>query len=155
MRSKAWFLPLLIGIACSPAQQGTVSPVAYDPQTSNTQSPSHGDSPAVRMVSAETLLLPAGQTSIQEVNSVQLSVQVQKWAGGSELVTEFLAPGEVLYERRAVTIPQSNDSLPRKLSLNLPVAGTHVQNFGLAGDWRIDIFIDGERVATQSFGLTP
>ena len=112
------------------------------------------DAAVALAVKSQATPLPIGETSIQEVTSVKLLLEVTGVTDDSEVVTDFYAPGGVLYERRQSPLAKSGGD-SQSLTLNLPVAGTHVQNFSLVGDWMAEITVAGNHLAAQPFTLTP
>jgi hypothetical protein len=97
-------------------------------------------------------LSPAGATSIKEVLSVTVRVEIKGSEGPHELIAEFGAPGPFPYERRGKTISGSAFDV-QTVEFVLPVAGTMIDQQNLSGTWSVALFHDGQRLSAPTFEL--
>lgn len=107
-------------------------------------------------VVASTQLVPApgGNRSVATLSAVDLDLTVKGVNGVGQVDVEFLAPGELPYERRTVSV-EAPPTETRTLRFSLPVAGTPISSLGMSGAWEARFFLDGEPVASATFTLDP
>ena len=112
--------------------------------------------PAREPVVASTQLVPApgGNRSVATLGAVDLDLTVKGVNGVGQVDVEFLAPGELPYERRTVSV-QAPPTETRTLRFSLPVAGTPISSLGMSGAWEARFFLDGEPLASATFTLDP
>jgi hypothetical protein len=106
------------------------------------------------VASTRLAYVPAEARGLNAVNAVNVDLVVSGVNGQGQVDAEFIAPGQLPYERRSVQV----SALPaetRTVSFSLPVAGTNVASTGLAGAWEARFFVNGEPVASAAFTLEP
>lgn len=96
---------------------------------------------------------PPGATSIDEVRSLYFDVDISGAPRGAQLAAEWVANGEVVYERRTAVL-ELGPQAPQQHTFELPVAGTMIRQSQLTGSWTARFFLDGAEVSSQAFGLT-
>lgn len=96
---------------------------------------------------------PPGATSIDEVRSLYFDVEIRGAPRGAQLAVEWVANGEVVYERRTAVL-EAGPQAPAQHTFELPVAGTMIRQSQLVGSWTARFFLDGTEVSSQAFGLT-
>lgn len=133
-----------------PEAQVEPSPEPVEPQVQPTPPPSR------EPVVASTQLVPApgGNRSVATLSAVDLDLTVRGVNGAGQVDVEFIAPGEMPYERRTVAV-QAPPTETRTLRFSLPVAGTPIASLGMSGAWEARFFLDGEPVASATFTLDP
>ena len=132
-----------------PPQAPVKPPEAVEPQVQPTP-------PEREPVVASTQLVPApgGNRSVATLGAVDLDLTVKGVNGVGQVDVEFLAPGELPYERRTVSV-QAPPTETRTLRFSLPVAGTPISSLGMSGAWEARFFLDGEPLASATFTLEP
>lgn len=133
-----------------PVQQVEPPPDPVEPQAEPTPPPER------EPVVASTQLVPApgGNRSVATLSAVDLDLTVKGVNGTGQVDVEFLAPGELPYEKRTVSV-QASPTETRTLRFSLPVAGTPISSLGMSGAWEARFFLDGEPVASATFTLDP
>jgi hypothetical protein len=112
--------------------------------------------PARVPVEASMQLVPApgGSRSVATLGAVDLDLTVKGVNGAGQVDVEFIAPGEMPYEKRSVAV-QAPPTEARTLRFSLPVAGTPISSLGMSGAWEARFFLDGEPLASATFTLDP
>jgi hypothetical protein len=110
--------------------------------------------PPPASASVQVLIEPEGQASVTEVRSVTARLSVAGTGGDHGISAEFLTPSGTPYESRSASISGSAFD-DHTLEFNLPVAGTLIDSSNLSGTWKVQFFLDGARLADQTFELTP
>ncbi len=106
------------------------------------------------VASSRLAFVPAGVRSVAAASAVDVELSVSGVNGKGRIDVEFIAPGDMPYERRSVTV----HALPaesRTLSFSLPVAGTLIASSAMTGAWEARFFLDGEPLASAAFTLDP
>lgn len=103
-----------------------------------------------------TRLLPTGATTLAEVQSVELELDVEGGpVGARELGVVFVAPAGFAWERQVQTIERASGDGVTTLRFTLPVAATLITDHGLAGDWHVTTLDEGVEHAAATFTLAP
>ncbi len=103
-----------------------------------------------------TRLLPVGATTLSEVQSVELELDVEGGpVGARELGVVFVAPAGFAWERQVQTLERASGDGSKTLRFTLPVAATLITDHGLAGDWHVTTLDEGVEHAAATFTLAP
>lgn len=103
-----------------------------------------------------TRLLPVGATTLSEVQSVELELDVEGGpVGARELGVVFVAPAGFAWERQVQTLERASGDGAKTLRFTLPVAATLITDHGLAGDWHVTTLDEGVEHAAATFTLAP
>ncbi|MDP3234981.1 MAG: hypothetical protein Q8N26_19520 [Myxococcales bacterium] len=101
-------------------------------------------------------LLPVGATTLAEVQSVELELDVEGGpVGARELGVVFVAPAGFAWERQVQTLARASGDGAKTLRFTLPVAATLITDHGLAGDWHVTTLDEGVEHAAATFTLAP
>jgi hypothetical protein len=163
--------PLLLLAACTDRRVDAISEVgAPDPITAEpsidvaTIDPAQGAArplPAIELIKPLPVIFapsvaadPAGAIKLADVGAITVHVVVKNAGGPHEVSVEFVAPGEINYQRKAVTIDGPVDQ-EKIVDFELPVAGTMITQQKLSGVWSARLFLDGAPMSTPTFELTP
>lgn len=143
-----WIYIPLLGLALLAACSRPGEP-AVDPGTG-------GQMPQLPELSAtlEATLDPAEARTTAEVRRVLLSASVIGVAGPRGVTLELLTPSGDIYERQLETLFGSAFE-PQRVEFDLPVAGTFIDQSGLAGTWTARLNLGDEPVALRTFELQP
>lgn len=97
---------------------------------------------------------PATATTLDEVQSVELEVDVQGGGRVDRTVSLlFTSPNGVAWQGQRERLAGSNAL--QTLHFTLPVAATFVSDQRLTGDWQVTTFDDGLAQASATFRLEP
>lgn len=97
---------------------------------------------------------PVGVTAASELRWVNCRIDVTGAKQSSEVALEFMAPGNLAYERRTMALSGSPYE-PQHLDFELAVAGTMIDFGRMYGTWSANFFLDGQPLAAASFEVTP
>jgi hypothetical protein len=96
---------------------------------------------------------PAGSWSLASVREVTVSVTLENAPDDAELAVEFVAPGNISYERQ--TARTRGQGKAQHQRFRLPVAGTIIgTGSGLPGTWEARVLLNGEALQKATFALT-
>jgi hypothetical protein len=102
----------------------------------------------------EAALDPVEAHSTAEVRRVLFTASVIGVAGPRGVTLELLSPSGDVYERQVETLFGSAFDVQR-VEFDLPVAGTFIDQSGLAGMWTARLNLGDEPVALDTFELQP
>jgi hypothetical protein len=106
------------------------------------------------VASSRLAFVPEGANTVGSASAVDVELTLSGVNGKGQLDVEFIAPGDMPYEKRSVTVR----ALPvdtTTLRFSLPVAGTLIASSAMTGEWEARFFLDGEPVASSAFTLAP
>jgi hypothetical protein len=168
MALRAWWklLPVVCWLAsCSKGTTVDINPP--DPLTPDPAAVVPAESATVRRVQPEApqpqppplsalasiRYSPETASSVNEVLSVTVRVELKGSQGAHEVIANFEAPGSMPFERRVKVIDGSAFDT-HVVEFVLPVAGTMIPQTGLSGIWTVALYHDGEKLTAPTFELT-
>ena len=144
----------LSGAACS---SGVLSPLP-DPPPPGSGPPGGGGSAIVIFCdNSDPSCPPSIQFSVAALRDLFILVDWMDFAAGNHLQTlKIFLPDGYLYQSFETTfeiVDTPTGSITTVQSL--PVAGSYITQRSLTGDWRVEVFLDGQFITSRIVTLSP
>lgn len=97
---------------------------------------------------------PSGTSSVSQVRQITARFDLEGANVPGVAAVEFVPPSGMPYHRMEAAVGVAPPELDR-LTFELPVAGTAIDQNKLTGTWSVRLLVGGRQLAAQNFELTP
>ena len=118
-------------------------------QVAETESPGIAFISLAQLAGARVVVtrIPQNELSVRQLSWLSFDVSLEAAPNARALVAEFVTPSGAVYEPRRLRV----DAGATSLLIRLAVAGTQIDQRGLAGVWTLRLLLDGAPFAAEHF----